>query len=350
MASIRKRGGKWQARVKRNGQTLERSFLTKADAQRWARTTEADIERGVFQPQSKASLLTLRAALDRYGKEVTPQKRGAVFEHCRIRALAKHPLSQKTLVGIRPADIAAYRDERKRAGRAASTLAKELGLISAVFKIAIAEWGMDDLSNPVSGVKKPRQPQGRKRRLLLGEEALLLRVFGEVGRDGTASAGVIPNPWIRPIIVLALETAMRRGEILSLRWSNVDLVKRVAHLAMTKNGTSRDVPLSSRAVQALHDLPRSINGVVFPLSANALKLAFKRGLKRARKYYDQESSNPDPKMFADLRFHDLRHEATSRLASTFTAHELAKITGHKDLGMVMRYFHPHAEDLVRKLG
>lgn len=348
MAAIRKRGSKWQARVKRNGQTLDKSFLTKADAQRWARTIEAEIERGAFRPYPKSSQITLETALGRYGREVTPQKRGAAIEQSRIRTLVKHPLAQEMLASIRAADIAAYRDERKQAGKAASTLAKELGLISAVFKIAIAEWGMEDLINPVVGVKKPRQPNGRERRLFPGEEEWLLQAFGEIESHGESSKAAI-NPWIQPIVVMAIETAMRRGEILSLRWDNIDLAKRVAHLPITKNGTSRDVPLSLRAVQTLQSLPRSITGCVFPVSANALKLAFKRGLCRARRWYEQHDRNADPKMFADLRFHDLRHEATSRLAGVFEAHELAKVTGHRDLRMLLTYYHPRAEELARKL-
>lgn len=349
MAAIRKRGSKWQARVKRNGQTLDKSFLTKADAQRWARTIEAEIERGAFRPYPKATQITLAAALGRYGREVTPQKRGAAIEQCRIRTLVKHPLAQEMLTSIRAADIAAYRDERKQAGKAASTLAKELGLISAVFKIAIAEWGMEDLINPVVGVKKPRQPNGRERRLFPGEEEWLLQAFGEMERHGESPKAAI-NPWIQPIVIVAIETAMRRGEILSLRWENIDLAKRVAHLPITNNGTSRDVPLSLRAVQTLQSLPRSITGSVFPISANALKLAFKRGLGRARRWYEQQEKNPDSKMFANLRLHDLRHEATSRLAGVFEAHELAKVTGHRDLRMLLTYYHPRAEELARKLG
>jgi len=349
MAAIRKRGSKWQARVKRNGQTLDKSFFTKADALRWARTIESEIERGAFRPYPKASPVTLETALGRYGREVTPQKRGAIIEQSRIRTLVKHPIAKEMLASIRPSDIAAYRDERKQAGRAASTLAKELGLISAVFKIAIAEWGMEDLTNPVVGVKKPRQPNGRERRLFPGEEEWLLQAFGEMETHGESPKAAI-NPWMQPIVVLAIETAMRRGEILSLRWENIDLAKRVAHLPVTKSGTSRDVPLSLRAVQTLQSLPGSITGSVFPISANALKLAFKRGLGRARRWYEQQEKNPDPKMFANLRLHDLRHEATSRLAGVFEAHELAKVTGHRDLRMLLRYYHPRAEELARKLG
>ncbi|NBO82681.1 MAG: hypothetical protein EBU75_07580 [Betaproteobacteria bacterium] len=118
MAAIRKRGARWQARVKRNGLMLEKSFLTKGDALRWARTAEIDIERGVFSPPTDDGRLTLAAALEKYGREVTPQKRGAHIEQCRIRVLVKKPIAQKALAALRPIDVAAYRDERKKSGKA----------------------------------------------------------------------------------------------------------------------------------------------------------------------------------------------------------------------------------------
>jgi integrase len=184
---------------------------------------------------------------------------------------------------------------------------------------------------------------------LPGEEELLLQVFGQ-SESGAPDAGAIPtNPWVRPILIFALETAMRRGEILGLKWESIDLERRVAYLTMTKNGSSRSVPLSPRAVATLEHLPHAIDGRVFPVTASALKLAFKRGLKRARAGYETRTGGADPRVFVDLRFHDLRHEATSRLADIFEAHELAKITGHKDLKTLLRYYHPRPEELARKL-
>ncbi len=130
---------------------------------------------------------------------------------------------------------------------------------------------------------------------------------------------------------------MRRGELLALRWENVDTKKRTAYLPMTKNGDARTVPLSSRAVSVLETLPRSIEGHVFPISENALKLAFVRAVKVAG--------------IKDLHFHDLRHKATSRLAEKLSnVLELSAVTGHKDLRMLKRYYHPRAADLARKLG
>jgi integrase len=160
---------------------------------------------------------------------------------------------------------------------------------------------------------------------------------------------------------------MRRGEIVSLLWVNVDLNRRVVHLPSTKNGDARDVPLSSRAVAVLQarkdardhakedtsEIDKYDAGRVFEIRSDAVTRAFERAVARARMLYIDESraaqQRPDGKFLTDLRFHDLRHEATSRLASIFPMHELTKITGHKDRRMLMRYYHPRAEDLAKKL-
>lgn len=141
---------------------------------------------------------------------------------------------------------------------------------------------------------------------------------------------------LKSVVLLALETAMRRGELLALRWEYVDLKRRVLHLPETKNGTSRDVPLSTKAVAVLEGLPRHITGRVFDTSETAITEGFQRAAKRA--------------CIPDFRFHDLRHEATSRLAEKLQMHELGKVTGHKSPRMLMRYYHPRAEDLAKKLG
>jgi integrase len=173
---------------------------------------------------------------------------------------------------------------------------------------------------------------------------------------------------------LAVETAMRRSEIISLRWEHVDLARRVAHLPATKNGSSRDVPLSTRALNILKALQKveddeaesaadsalevdensgEDEGRVFGIRCDAVTRAFERAVTRARKVYlsncKKSRQKPDPRYLTDLRFHDLRHEATSRLAEIFPLHELTKITGHKDPRMLMRYYHPRAEDLAKRL-
>jgi integrase len=146
------------------------------------------------------------------------------------------------------------------------------------------------------------------------------------------------NPWIKPLVRLALLTAMRRGELLALEWQHVDLMRRVAVLPMTKNGDARSVPLSSEAVALLGTLASSARpGRVFPTTAMALRKAFERACERAN--------------IRDLHFHDLRHTATTRMSALLpNVIELAAVTGHRDLRMLQRYYHPRAEDLARKLG
>jgi integrase len=168
----------------------------------------------------------------------------------------------------------------------------------------------------------------------LGDHAALTK---GAKRSGNYRVGT-RNPFVKPVIQFAIESAMRLSEIVSLRWEYVDLKAQTAFLPDTKNGDSRMVPLSTRAIAVLEGLPRSEGEPrAFPVSANAVKLAWRRAIARAG--------------IADLRIHDQRHEATSRIARKIpNLVELASVTGHKDLRMLQRYYHPRAEDLAKKLG
>ena len=148
---------------------------------------------------------------------------------------------------------------------------------------------------------------------------------------------------------------MRQGELISLTWDNIDFKKSTAYLSLTKNGEAREVPLSSRAIATLKKMPRSIDNQVFPITQNALQMAWERAVLRAKKAYQSDcldgNAKPCPLFLSNLRFHDLRHEATSRLAEKLSnILELASVTGHKDLQMLKRYYHPRATELAKKLG
>ncbi|WP_131111345.1 integrase [Sulfuricystis thermophila] len=316
----------WQVKVRRRGHApVSRTFVRRADAERYARQVEAEMDRGVFVPTEEAEAVTLGEALDRYLREVSIKKKGHAQEASRIRLWKEYPLSKRSLATIRATDIAKYRDERLEAGASAATVRLDLAVISHLYTIAAKEWGLP-VRNPVASVRLPQANNARNRRLDADEEARLM-----------ASLAQSRNPYILAFVQLALETAMRRGELLALQWENVDLKRRVAHLPATKNGEARTVPLSSRAVAILQDLPRSIDGRVFATTSVALKFAWISACKRAG--------------IDDLHFHDLRHEATSRLAEKLpNVVELSAVTGHKDLRMLKRYYHPRAEDLARKIG
>lgn len=376
VATIRKRGPyQWEAQIRRRGYPAQsKTFNTKAEAEAWAKMLESEMSRGVWVSRSEAEATTLYEALNRYEEEVSPKKRGAESESSVLRICRAVDLAKRPLATIRSADMAKLRDEWLKDLKPATVL-RRLAVLSHVFNIARKEWGMESLSNPVELVRKPQPNNARTRRIAVtdpsadssGEDEPELErgaQDGELERVVAASGSeLLPS-----IVWLAVETAMRRGEIVSLRWEHVDLKRRVAHLPATKNGDARDVPLSSRAVsvlQALKDAQDAAKnkdadgdedadaGRVFAIRADAVTRAFERAVARARTAYlkacKECGQRSDARFLTDLRFHDLRHEATTRLASIFPMHELTKITGHKDPRMLMRYYHPRAEDLAKRL-
>jgi integrase len=360
VASISRRGDlQWQARVRRKGYPVQvKTFNTRADAEAWARQVESEIDRGVFVSRTEAESTTLAEALDRYGREIASTKKGHTQELSLLRTWAGTFVAPRTMATIRSVDIAKLRDEWLKQSTPTlkpATVVRRLAILSHVFNIARKEWGMESLLNPVDMVRKPQANNARTRRLAPSEpdqdESDRPTAQGELERIANASS----SQTLPAIIWLAVETAMRRGEIVGLYWDNVDMQRRVAHLPDTKNGSSRDVPLSSRAVEILQSLRKmpSEDGRVFAISPDAATRAFERAVDRARSTYEAECAcegkSPSKTYLIDLRFHDLRHEATSRLASIFPMHELAKITGHRDPRMLMRYYHPRAEELAKKL-
>lgn len=352
MATIRKRGDKWQVRIQIKGVAeCSKSFSSRPDAESWAKVTEAEIIRGVFIKRSGSERTTLAEALVKYEKEVTPSKRGDDQEKHRIRVWKDDPLAKKSLASLRGADFAKWRDGRLKDVKPA-TVRHDLEVISNLFNVARREWGMEGLVNPIEGIRLPSPQNARSRVFYPGEEALLMTALEPPARKANGQWGAgTGNALIKPFVLLALETAMRRGELLALRWENVRLKDRVAYLPMTKNGQSRTVPLSTKAVEVLGTLTRNLYGEVFDgLTANSVKLGYIRAVKRARKGY-VESGGDDPRMLVDLTMHDLRHIAITRLAEKLpNIIELAAVSGHTDVRMLKRYYHPKAEELALKLG
>lgn len=328
MATIRARGDRWQVMIRHRGQQpVTKTFTSKKDAEAWARITEVAIERGVFIDRSDADKVTLGEVIAKYRDQVTVQKRGCDQETTRLNALARHHIARLALSSVTARVIAEYREERLLAV-SGSTVNRELNVLSSLINHCIKEWMIPLACNPVAGIRRPKQGKSRDRLLDDDEEKRLFAAIEEAR-----------NPYLEPVVRFALSTAMRRGEILSLRWSDVEIAKRVAHIEMSKNGSGRDVPLSSQALEVLQRLPRPLasDSPVFPLSANALKLAWQRSVKRAG--------------LENLTFHDLRHCAATRLSERLpNLIELSSVTGHKTLAMLKRYYHPKAELLALKLG
>jgi integrase len=304
---------------------LSKSFHRRTDAKQWIEETKTAI-RGGSAVSNEAQRTTLRDALDRYLREVTPTKKGKLRERGRVKAWMSHSLAFRYLSQLRGSDFATYRDERRAEGKAENTIRIELALISRLYKTAARDWGMEGLRNPIANITMPAGSNQRDRRLVDDEEKTL---FNELHKRG---------PYMQPLAEFAIETAMRQGELLSLTWADVDLQKRVASLKDTKNSEPRDVPLSTRALVILKTLPRPIDSMarVFPLEQDHVIRSFRQACNDA--------------VIGDLKFHDLRHEAVSRICDKLPMHEAMRVTGHKTPAMLMRYYHPKAEDLARKLG
>lgn len=341
----------WQVRIRKKGYPQQvRTFRRKVEAEAWAKSIELEMERGVWQDRTEAEQTSLSALFSRYAGEVLAVKKHCAPELSRLEKLNAH-LGSISVARLTSSAIAAYRDQRLNAmGRggklvAGQTVKHELGLLHRVLSKAEREWGIAlPMGLPTKKVQVPRVAQGRDRRLQGDEETRLLEACRKAR-----------NPWLLPVVRFAIESAMRAGELLEtkgvadpgtgerplqttgLLWKHVDLNKRTALLPETKNGTARTVPLSSTAVAVLKELPRSLDGKVFGTTYEAIHLAFVRACHRAG--------------IEDLRFHDLRHEATSRLFEKgLNPMQVAAITGHKTLQMLKRYTHLRAEDLAKLLG
>jgi integrase len=326
MATIEKRGQFWRVKIRRAGVPPQtRTFDNRTQAQQWARSVESDLDKGIVVDRRTAQRLSLAEVLERYRREVTPTKRGSAAENLRLKAMAQRPFARIKMSALTSSHLAAYRDERLRIVSGA-TVNREFGLLSHAIDTARREWDVYLPSNPCTLVRRPPQGRPRDRRLQGDEEKRLL----------SACHGA-RNKWLAHFVPLAIATGMRRSELLGLLWDNVDLERRTAFLPVTKNGESRGVPLSSRAVAVLRTLPPSTNGRVFgELTREALKQSFNRAARRAG--------------ITGLRVHDLRHEATSRFFEKgLNVMEVASVTGHKTLQMLKRYTHLSATDRATRL-
>ncbi|EHP89962.1 integrase family protein [Methylorubrum extorquens DSM 13060] len=287
MATIRKRGRSWQVQVRHVGfPTRSKSFSSKAAAVAWAQARERDyapIEDHAERPGGDS--LTVAGLLQRYQIEITALKRGYVSENCRINNMLEQPVAKVSVRDISSRHFAEYRNSRiRKVGP--DTVRRELTIFRHCFEIARKEWDITIAKNPLHDIRFPAPGLPREERL------------SDVGAaDLHREIGTLRNKIIASVIVLAIETGMRRGELLSLRWKDVDLEKGTVRLLQTKNGRPRTVPLTPRAIEELRRIERKGDSVL-QVSSNAVQLCWNRIRVRAG--------------LGGLRFHDLRHEAISR--------------------------------------
>ena len=381
------RNGSWYCRIRRKDVDIARSFDLKSAAELWEKQVIASIDDGTFKREhwigehgeitrkktaAKAEALavadstpvremTFGEALERYRNTVTIKKKGVREESLKIGKWMRDPLASRRLSDLDSADFASWRDERLENAKPA-TVRQYLAIASHVFTVARKEWRIK-LENPLDDVAKPTVNNARSRRLTEEEERyLLFAIDNPTVIDGEESPHIssqIPfNRHVGPIVRFAKESAMRQSEILALDWRYVDLENGTITIVDSKNGDIFvTIPITPIAVEILKSIQgdvRKIYGKVFPTTARALDESWKRAVARAKRNYvadcKKAGQKPDSAFLTNLRFHDLRHEATSRLfESELELMEVAAVTRHKDLRMLQRYTHLNAQKLARKM-
>ncbi len=337
MATFMERDSGWiQAKVRRKGYPSQsKSFKTKTAAEVWARTVESSMDKGSFVSGSLAENTTLSEIIVRFLTEFAPyhyRQRADKRESWRFECQhLDDSLGKYSIAALTPQLIAKYRDERLKKVSGA-TVRKELNMFSKVLNVATQEFGIPlPTGNPLPRIRKPKGGKSRDRRLTASEWVAL-------EQECRSSR----NPWLWPGVQLAVETGMRQGELLQLQWK---MINNDRHLALLldpdklKTGESRAVPLSRAALKVLGNLPfNDPEDAILPVRKTTLYHAFIAACKRAN--------------IEDFTWHDLRHEALSRLAERgdFTVLEIAAVSGHKTLQMLKRYTHLQAEKLAQKLG
>ncbi len=323
MASIQKHGNKWRVQVYVAGVRDSAIKPTRQEAAQWALEREAEMK-GAKLPDR-----TLLDALRKFAEEESSKRSGEKWEVLRLRAFEREPMALRRIAALAANDFADWRDKRLTQVKPA-TVAREMNLLRSVLEVARRDWRWIR-ENPMTDVRWPKTPKGRARRITAQEERDITEAFG---LDKGLSADTATKR-VGLAFLFAMETAMRSGEILALTWPNIHLDSQYVHLPKTKNGDSRDVPLSRRAVEILRALPLDF-GPAFKLEADDRDALW-------RKVRDRTAHR-------SIHFHDTRAEAIWRLSKKLDILQLARVIGHRDLKSLMIYYDESASEMARRLG
>jgi len=323
MSSIQKVNGKWKAQVCKVGfPRRSKTFSTRAHAISWANSTEHQLEQYKVYGYDKTLLNNkLSHLIDRYQATKSVFKRSYKKEVYILRKWKNTPLAQMRVGDISTVMIVSLVDRWKGEIKPAS-IRNYCAVLRHIFNVAINEWGYH-MDNPVSKVKMPKSAETPLRRIRDEHLKELNKIFRE--RQSV----------MRWIVIFGLETAMRRGEIVNLKWEDIDRSKNTARISESKSGRVRCVPLTPRAIECLESVPAQ-SEYVFNTTTSAIASAWKRiRVKAGAK---------------NIRFHDLRHEAISRFFEKgLTIPEVASISGHRTPQMLFRYAHADQSKIAEKL-
>ncbi len=321
---VRLESGNWRARVLVGGARLTKTFPTKRRAEQWVGD----------QLNKKHSIYnyTLAESITRYKSEVSSKKKSYANEAKRIERLEReHPqLVAMKLSQIESKHIEAFINERMQTVKS-SSVNRDLNLISHIFQKAI-KWKWTTYS-PTTHADRPASPPPRERRITEEEVAIVSAALGY--SEDVPVTTVAHRVCIA--FLLAIETAMRCGEICSIEERDIDLKKKTVRLRAetTKTNTARFIPLSPRAIDLIKRVPKGGNRSWLDLTPKQVDSNF----RKARGKTD----------LVDLHFHDTRHEATTRLAAKVQVLDLARITGHKDINQLLTYYNRTAADIANDL-
>ena len=328
VATIKKlKTGRWQAQIKASGVRKAASFATKTEARDWAAVQEYRIKTEAaptFVKKYSVSELFLR-----YEREVSSTKGGYKWEKGQISRLLKKPIAKLDVKDVTKQDIRDWRDARLATGIKTSTLNREWNLLSHIFSTARDEYELI-LINPLEGVKRPPEPAARDRLVSNGEIEQLCIASGFNEKTVHTVAQKVCLAFL-----LAIETAMRTGEISNLTWDSINLEDQTAFLPITKNGTSRTVALSKRAVELLKLLPNTNAQTCFGFTSKQCGDNFSRMRNKTA--------------IKNLHFHDSRHEAITRLSKKMPILALARNVGHTDIKQLMIYYNESASEIAKLL-
>lgn len=341
MASITKyRGSTWRAIVRKVGFKAEsKTFDTKAEATRWATGVESAMDSGKHRDIPREGRgVTVAHIFERYLKEEAPKRKTAKNVGNRIRFLLRvAAFMDRRLSQINAEDIRNYRDKRLTEVSPAS-VNREMNDISGIFKHAIKEWGAPLQVNPVHLISRPKNHNVARTRRWTEDE--IQRVLIAVNWKEDEKLASRPGPAVVGWAVqLGIETAMRRGELCQLRPKDINAEEKYAQLYDTKNGDSRRVPLSVKALKWLTFLSegKEQDALLFNIKPDSLSDAWRKVRRKVG--------------LVDIHFHDTRHEAATRMSKKLVnVLELSAVTGHRSLQSLKRYYNPTPGDLASKLG
>lgn len=339
--TVRKKGTRWQGLVRVPGyKTQSQNFRYKADADRWAKATETTISDGKFFPSKRKDTRTLADAITRYKQDelplLTDQRNRKLHLEWWSAEMGQYSLIQlcndRDLIQDAKQKLQRQKTERDKR-RSPTTIKRYLASLSKLFSCAV-NWGWAE-SNPVKLIEKPKEPPGRVRFLSDEERAALL-----------AATGKSDDPYLHTVVLIALCTGARLGEIQGLTWADVSIRRQSVTFQKTKNNDTRTVPITNKVVDRLSDLSnvrRIDSELVFPRYDGERP-------KSIRAAWDAAIADSG---VTNFRFHDLRHTAASYLAmSGASPSELAAILGHRTLLMVSRYAHvgeQHTAGILKKM-